>query len=166
MLVSCLNRVSQLSCNITSQWGFTRPFSIYFSLGKVRDIVPLVILVVTWLCRLSLSVADGARIIGDFDSLPFVQSKLVAFFVNVSLNGNVFLIQEYSWHLLGVGTSKRSHPVKIHIPTKISMEYRKKKIISETETPGLAYYQAITYHWKTDVWSPWLRETKNFLSLV
>ena len=28
----------------TSQWGFTRPSSIYFSLGIVRDIVPLVIL--------------------------------------------------------------------------------------------------------------------------
>ena len=29
---------------LTSQWGFTRPSSIYFNLGIVRDIVPLFIL--------------------------------------------------------------------------------------------------------------------------
>ena len=29
---------------LTSQWGFTKPSSICISLGKVRDMVPLVIL--------------------------------------------------------------------------------------------------------------------------
>ena len=28
---------------VTSQWGLTRPFSIYFSLGIVRDVVPPII---------------------------------------------------------------------------------------------------------------------------
>ena len=36
---------------VTSQWGLTSPSSIFFSLGLVRDIVPLIIInyIIAWL---------------------------------------------------------------------------------------------------------------------
>ena len=36
-------KARKLHCVVTSQWGLTRPYSIFFSLGIVRDIVPPVI---------------------------------------------------------------------------------------------------------------------------
>ena len=48
--VSKIEQNHTSSCSLPNvQWGFTRPFSIYFSFGIVRDIVPLVIWIYTWI---------------------------------------------------------------------------------------------------------------------